>query len=268
MAQVIDTVIMGAVDCEIDGLRDILDAANEVFLPGMTAHLGRFRGQAILFAASGVGKVNAAAAAATLLSRFDIKQVWNIGSAGAYAGGSLRIGDVLITDTALCGDEGILTREGDQSNTSLGFPLVVRGGEAFFDSFPLNSLPPWKWAEEVVPSGWYQEGVEGVALVEGTEESDLDRTFQILRGPGLTVGMVSGDASVARERAKRTGALAENMEGSAVAQVCFRFGVPALECRGISNIAGERRKEHWRLKEAVGRCHAVVSALLKARYES
>ena len=264
MAQEIKIAIIGAVDSEVDGLTDILHAGGEVSLPGMTVRLGRLRGQTILLAASGVGKVNAAAATATLLSRFDIKQVWNIGSAGAYDGGPLRIGDVLITETALCGDEGILTSKDDLTNASLGFPLVVREGEAFFDAFPLNRSPLWKWAEEAVPSGWYHSGEGGALLPVIAEESARGQTFQLLRGPSLTVSMVSGDATVAAERAQRTGALAENMEGSAVAQVCFRFGVPLLECRGISNVAGDRRKEHWQLREAVGRCHAIVAALLVA----
>lgn len=264
MAQKIELAIIGAVDSEVEGLAGTLHAAEGICLPGMTVRLKRYNGQTVLLAASGIGKVNAAAATATLLSRLDIKEVWNIGSAGAYDGGLLRIGDVLITEKALCGDEGILTEKGDLPNASLGFPLLVRDGEAFFDIFPLDRSPLWKRAEEVAPSGWYSLGEDGSQLTVIASESTTGETFQLLRGPSLTVSMVSGDATVAAMRARRTGALAENMEGSAVAQVCFRFGIPVLECRGISNVAGDRRKEHWRLKEAIGRCHAVVAALLDA----
>jgi futalosine hydrolase len=63
---------------------------------------------------------------------------------------------------------------------------------------------------------------------------------------------------IARERFQRYGALAENMEGSAVAQACFRFDVPFLECRGISNIVGDRCKERWRIGEAMAHCHSVI----------
>jgi hypothetical protein len=52
--------------------------------------------------------------------------------------------------------------------------------------------------------------------------------------------------------------LAENMEGSAVAQTCLRFGIPVMECRGISNQAGDRRKDHWRMDQAITHCHTVV----------
>ncbi len=57
--------------------------------------------------------------------------------------------------------------------------------------------------------------------------------------------------------------LAENMEGSAVAQTSLKFGIPVLECRGISNMAGDRCKENWQLDKSIAHCHAVVLNLLR-----
>jgi futalosine hydrolase len=62
--------------------------------------------------------------------------------------------------------------------------------------------------------------------------------------------MASGDFETAAERFQRHGALAENMEGSGIAQACFRFEVPMVECRGISNYAGNRKMNEWKLAEA------------------
>ena len=83
-------------------------------------------------------------------------------------------------------------------------------------------------------------------------------SFQLVYGPSVTVSLVSGDEAVARTRSQRYRALAENMEGSAVAQTCLRFGIPILECRGISNQAGDRRKDHWRMDPAIAHCHAIL----------
>ena len=76
--------------------------------------------------------------------------------------------------------------------------------------------------------------------------------------------MASGDVETAEKRFQTHGALAENMEGSAIAQVCFLFDVPFLECRGISNIAGIRDKKHWDLDLAVDRSHAVIGHVLES----
>ena len=76
--------------------------------------------------------------------------------------------------------------------------------------------------------------------------------------------MVSGDPEVAGERFQRYGAYAENMEGSAVAQACLRFQLPMAECRGISNWAGIRAKETWRLEKSIAHCHGIIINWLDA----
>ena len=69
--------------------------------------------------------------------------------------------------------------------------------------------------------------------------------FQVVYGPSLTVSMVSGDRQTAKERFEQRRAFAENMEGTAVAQACVRFNIAMVECRGISNWAGDRNKTRW-----------------------
>ncbi len=76
--------------------------------------------------------------------------------------------------------------------------------------------------------------------------------------------MVSGDPETAADRFRSYGALAENMEGSAVAQVCLLFDAPFLEWRGISNIAGVRDKDRWDFPKAITHCHAVTRHLLES----
>ena len=69
---------------------------------------------------------------------------------------------------------------------------------------------------------------------------------------------------MASERFRHFGAYAENMEGSAVAQACFRFDTPAVECRGISNLAGVRAKETWQMEKSIAHCHGIVINWLEA----
>lgn len=55
-----------------------------------------------------------------------------------------------------------------------------------------------------------------------------------------TVSTISGTNEIATQYAKRTGAIAEGMEGAAIAQVCSRLAVPFAELRIISNRCGNR----------------------------
>jgi len=74
--------------------------------------------------------------------------------------------------------------------------------------------------------------------------------------------MASGDTQTADARFRRHGALAENMEGSAIAQTCLLFDLPFLEFRGISNMAGVRDKTRWDIGSALDHCIAVIKLLL------
>ena len=74
--------------------------------------------------------------------------------------------------------------------------------------------------------------------------------------------MVSGDPQTALRRFQHHRALAENMEGSAIAQTCLLFGAPLMECRGISNTAGVRDKLQWDFGKAMYNCHAILRNLL------
>ena len=239
----VDITILGATEGEIAPLC----ALESTRLPGIG---GRFfsirthRGLRLLIAETGIGKVNAAAITAAALSRVASGEVWNVGCAGAYCGSGLEVGDVLISDNCLLADEGILTRNGPAPLSEIGIPLVVKNGLAFCDAFPAGeSLGS---AQKILSRSPFS-----------------DNAFRLRYGPSLTVGMTSGDLQTASARFHRFQALAENMEGGAIAQTCLLFGVPFLEIRGISNVAGEREKACWDLRAAVDHCLAVVERLLE-----
>jgi futalosine hydrolase len=237
------------------------------------------RGLELLIGTTGVGKVNAAAVAAAALSIFRAGEVWNVGCAGAYCGSGLEIGDVLVTENCICADEGILGEEGPMPASSLGIPLVVRNGQPFYDCFPLGDFLSRTQVRALLPPGTYgPDSSGGIRPCEprDSQPGDIDPAgdaakrcgFRVQYGPSLTVGMVSGDVQTADARFRRFGALAENMEGSAIAQTCLLFDVPFLEFRGISNMAGVRDKARWVLDAATEHCTAVIIHLLDKSRES
>ncbi len=259
----IDTAILGAVIKEIEPLCGVLNDLHSFELRGQSFFSGIYAGRRLLVGATGIGKVNAAITTSALLERFSVSRVCNMGCAGAYAEGPLQVGDVLLTDDSLLGDEGILGEGGPQSSREIGIPILVHNGKQFFDSIPLDEHLEGQGIRGKIPSGWRYSTGGPAPEAEWVIESDdrarkNEERFRIVYGPSLTVGMASADLATASKRFSHYGAFAENMEGSAVAQACFRFGVPVIECRGMSNIAGNRSKAHWRLEEAISHCNAII----------
>jgi futalosine hydrolase len=268
--QPIHVAVLGAVPFEIEPLFQTLGSSGLESLLGQSYCICHFGGLTVLVGTTGFGKVNGAITTAALLERYRIESIWNIGCAGASPDGPLRVGDVLVTQATLCGDEGVLTQGGIQSCRSIGIPLVAEEGKDHYDAFALNESAAFRTASEITPSGRYSisEGVLQAMPRELSWDGDCfgslaeGGTFQILHGPSLTVGMTSGDPETARKRFEHYRAFAENMEASAIAQTCLRYGVPMLECRGMSNVAGDRDKSRWRLRKALDHCHGVVRAWL------
>lgn len=272
----VDLAILGATRGEIAPLLDLFRPSISSKIAGNPFSTYFYRDLKLLIGTTGVGKVNAAATAAAALTSFWAGEVWNVGCAGAYGGSGLEIGDVLITENCICADEGILRKEGPMPSSSLEIPLVLRNGQPFYDSFPLDESLARRLIRALLPAGMFsmdQSGgirpddlrdarCSGAACSPGLEKK---RRFRVQYGPGLTVGMASGDIHTADARFRRFRALAENMEGSAIAQTCLLFDVPFLEFRGISNMAGVRDKAGWDLGAAIEHCLSVIKYLLDNR---
>ena len=271
----VDLVILGATPAEITALTpfptpvDSVAAADlardkpNVKIAGNPFSTYIYHDLKLLAGITGLGKVNAAATAAAVLSSFRVRQVWNVGCSGAYAGSGLEIGDVLIADNCICADEGILGKEGPIPTSGLEIPLAVKNGRAFYDCFPLEESFS-KQIRAILPAGMYIRSPSGgIRAMEAGESAETAGRFKVIYGPSLTVSMASGDIETAGKRFQRFRALAENMEGSAIAQTCLLFDIPFLEFRGISNMAGVRDKARWDMAVAIANCSAAMMHVLQ-----
>lgn len=253
-----DLAILGATPGEIFPLAAAFSQTGTLELAGNSFARFDYRGLALLVGTTGIGKVNAAAVTAAVLCRFGPRTIWNAGCAGAYHGGGLRIGDVFISRECLCGDEGVLQTGGIVPSGHIGIPLLPNGDHPVYDRLP---VAPLTTVESVLPEGKYRLDRQN-CLQPCRDAAFRNDCFAVKYGSSLTVGMVSGDAATADARFRHHGAIAENMEGSAVAQVCRLFDAAFLECRGISNHAGNRDKASWNFEAALVRSHAVIRYLL------
>ena len=274
--QRVDLAILGATRGEIAPLSGSFRPSSSSKIAGNPFSTYFYRDLKLLIGTTGVGKVNAAATSAAALTSFRAAEVWNVGCAGAYDGSGLEIGDVLITETCICADEGILRKEGPMSTSSLEIPMVLKDGQPFYDRFPLDESLARRQIRALLPAGMFSTEPSGSIRPGGFRDprrSNFDpgsdhekkRRFRVQYGPSLTVGMASGDIHTADARFRSFRALAENMEGSAIAQACLLFDVPFLEFRGISNIAGVRDKAEWDLGAAMEHCFSVIKHLLDNR---
>jgi futalosine hydrolase len=244
---------------EVQGFNHFLDNCRTFSLLGEAFITGKLLDRAVLSGTTGIGKINAAIVATALLERFAIEEVWNVGCAGFFSGGPLRTGDVLISQGVLCGDEGVLTEHGPLSSKEIGIPILARQERVYFDVIPPCPLID-RLREDIPPGRYYIAGEEPLRdknWSNGMDSSSFD-SFRLAYGPSLCVGMASGDSVIADQRYLLHRAYAENMEGSAIAQACFRYETPFVECRGMSNEAGDRNKSSWRMETAVTHCQSIL----------
>jgi len=252
----ISIAILSAVPEEIQDLLKTIKEGKASDILGQTVMLGYLGKIKILIGTLGIGKINAAITTTAILQNFRPPALLHIGCAGAYRRGPLRPGDVLISEPIISGDEGVLTEERILSSDEITTPLPS------YHRISLSSSRLMSQFLKSTPPGWYLRRKDG--KVESPRDVNLAKIqrssslFRLAVGPSLTVGMSSGDESTADKRYIHFKAWAENMEGNAVIISCLRHGIPALECRAISNIAGDRNKKRWNIKEAMKNCHSLI----------
>lgn len=179
---------------------------------GLEARSGRLDGHDVVIAASGVGKVRAAAAATLLVERFGCGALVLSGVAGGL-GDSLGIGDIVIAERVIDVDYGRLTPSGR---------IVYQPG----------TLP----VPEVRPDPGYR--LPG-RLAEAIRARIAEGAHRATLGTVLTTDSYLASPLERDRLAEQWGGLAIEMEGSALCGVAERFGVPWLVVRALSDRAGE-----------------------------
>jgi futalosine hydrolase len=226
--------VLAATSDELSDLRRHLTATEPAGLPGWTdAWRGRLEGRPVVLAATGVGKAAAAAAAAAFALRSEPSACIVTGIAGAYAGAFVPVGAAVCAASEVDLDAGVATAD---DVAPVHEPQLARAFAA----------------------------VDGAAIYErvGTDRAwtaRLEEACGIVAQVFATSDAASGDLDVAAARAERSGAAIESMEGVAVALTCARLGLPFAQVRGVSNVAGVRDKDAWR----IGPARAAASRALR-----
>ena len=198
--------VVSAMHEELRALLPLLDDCRIQRIAGRDFHQGHLHGQPIVMVLSGIGKVAAAATAVLLMQAFDVQRLVFTGVAGGLHA-DVAVGDVIV-------GRQLLQHDMDASPLFPRFEVPLTG-RARFDADPLLS-DALAAAVRRLP---------GVRLHQGLIVSG-DR-------------FVSSAAQSAALRAVLPDALAVEMEGAAVAQVCADFGRPCAVVRTISDRADD-----------------------------
>jgi adenosylhomocysteine nucleosidase len=217
------TAILGAFEQEVILLEDELTNAKEQMIEGIRFVSGKLSGKRAVIAFTGIGKVNAAMTTTLLIEHFKPDKVIFTGIAGAV-NQQLQPGDIVIAEKTAHHDMGTLWPEG----------LFHKGVK--------NRLNGW---ENPV---FFESDEQLLKLAERAAQQVEFSSIRIISGqrsPKAVKGVVvTGDSFIAStdkcaELRKKLNADAVEMEGAAVAQLCFQREIGFLVIRSISDNADE-----------------------------
>src|SRR5438105_1540473 len=227
------TAIVSAMHEELSAVLGLMPDEHKVAVAGRDFFDGHLHGQPVVAVLSRIGKVAAATTASVLIERFKVDRIVFTGVAGGLAPGVNR-GDVVIA-------QAFLQHDLDAS------PI-----------FPRYEVPLY--------------GVDRFATDAALTRELEAAVRRALPGARVHRGLVvSGDRFVATTaesialQSALPDALAVEMEGAAIAQVCHDFGVPFAAVRTISDRADDAAHGDFLtfIREVASRhSAAIVQALL------
>lgn len=216
--------IMSAIPEEITGVVHLLENKEETRLGKRIYYTGYINNQKVVVVYSRIGKVAAATTISTLILKFNITELIFTGVAGGISS-DLKIGDIVI-----------------------GTELVQHDMDAF-PLFPTYEIPLigktfFKADDQLVElaSKSVQTIFENSYLHRVISDEDL-KQFNIQQ-PKMLQGLIASGDQFFRENSQKEKLIASlpttlcvEMEGAAVAQVCYEYGIPFVIIRTISDEA-------------------------------
>lgn len=209
--------IIGAMDIEVQGLKDRMKNLVTETVGSIEFSTGILHGVECVVARCGIGKVNAAMCAQTMILRYSPSAIINTGVAGGIGRG-ISIGHIVVAKNVV---------QHDMDTTAVGDP------KGFLSGPDLVAIP---CSERLIKE-----------ILRAAEDSD---------GPACHIGTIAtGDQFIheqgALEKIRETfGASACEMEGGSIGQVCYLNQVPFAVIRAISDNADD--ESHIDYREFVG----------------
>jgi adenosylhomocysteine nucleosidase len=213
--------IISAMHEELSAVLALMPDERKQIVAGREFWVGHLHGHEVVAVLSRIGKVAAAITATLAIEHFGATRIVFTGVAGGLAPG-VNVGDIVVADS-------FIQHDLDAS------PI-----------FPKYELPLYGVSRLPTDAG-LRSALHAAALKLLAQPSLLGAEAQRLAGaavPAVHLGLVvSGDRFVSTDAESRAlrlalpGALAVEMEGAAIAQVCYDYAVPYAAVRTISDRA-------------------------------
>ena len=198
--------LIGAMEIEVNGLKERMQNTETETVAGICFYKGTIQGVPCVVARSGVGKVNAAVCAQIMILLYRTTVIINTGVAGGIGKG-VSVGDVVISSGLV---------QHDMDTSAVGDP------KGFISGIDLITIP----------------AVE--RLVHLTAEAAKDTyPSKVHTGIIATGDQFIGCSAQLKTIAEQFQAIACEMEGGSIAQVCHMSGVDFVVIRAISDNADE-----------------------------
>lgn len=196
--------IIGAMHIEVEKVKSLMENKTAETVSGIEYVSGTLHGKEIVIAACGIGKVAAAMCTQTMILKYSPECIINTGVGGSLDA-RLSIGDIAIGESLV---------QHDMDTSPLGDPVGLISG------LNIVNIPADERAVSVLEKA--AEKLDGVKTVRGI--------------------IASGDQFVASAEKKKYivdtfNASVCEMEGAAIAQVCFTNAVAFCVVRAVSDCA-------------------------------
>lgn len=211
------TAILSALAEEQQGLLELLQQPQKTSHAGRDFWQGQLHGQPVVLALSSIGKVAAATTSVALIERFKVGRIVFTGVAGGLGDG-VQVGDVVVASE-------FVQHDMDVSPLFPRFEVPLYGQARFACDKALTVL--------LLQAS--RASLEGLALPART----LLHHGLIASGDRFVSGAAEARTLSTALRQGGHEALAVEMEGAAVAQVCCDYGLPFAAVRTISDRADD-----------------------------
>lgn len=185
---------------ELDAIKEIMNNVEETKIYNLNIIKGEIKNNRYIVVRCGVGKVNAARTTQILIDKFNIEYIINVGSAGAI-NDMLNIGDIVIGESLVQHD----------------FDVTVFGREKGY----------------IPETGRFFESSED--LVRKCKNIKI-KNINIISGIIASGDIFCNDINMKCKIRNEFNADCVEMEGAAIAQVCYLNEIPFIVIRSISDI--------------------------------
>ena len=195
--------IIVAMEEELEAVLNIMNNIEQKEIYGISVQIGKIEQKEVAVVKSGVGKVNAARVTQILIDKLNVKSIINLGAAGALSP-LLNIGDIVIGEkliqhdfdrTAFDHDKGYITGVGD----------------------------------------YIYSDIELIEKFKKAANNLKEKDYKIKTGIIATGDIFCTDIEMKNKIYSKFDADCVEMEGAAIAQVCYLDNIPFIVIRSISD---------------------------------